>query len=1088
VLGEDGDDILFGDHGEVVFDGGVAVTIRSLAEALGANDVIVGSTGNDIAVGGAGADDIQGNEDNDVLLGDNGQIARPGGVLSSIVTTAPNIGGDDTIQGNAGDDDILGGSGNDNIAGQDGNDVLIGDNGAILFQAGVVSDVHTTDPTFGGNDTISGGDGADIALGGVGSDSISGAGGNDILLGDNGHVLFVAGALSEVATTDPANGAADVITGDDGNDIALGGTGNDTIDGGSGQDLLLGDHGRLQFTSGGDPRIRALTGTTLYDANLNAAVGPTFQANPIGVPIPIVTLFDLSAAAPDAATYGNDNLAGGTGNDMLFGQLGNDLLCGDGTTASPVSADPTQDGDDYIEGNAGNDTIYGGLGQDDLIGGSSNLFGLTSPSQRADGGDVIFGGNGTAIARNDAGDLSAAGHARDADVIVGDNGNIYRIVGTNGVVTGSFLSFNYDNYGAAKIVVRAVQYLDYVRGGSATDIGGNDVIHGEAGDDQIHGMAGNDVLFGEGQDDDISGGAGSDRIYGGTGEDGILGDDGVMRVSRDGLTEPLYGITTVNAQAEIDLPGPFTGAWIYITGRLNKTPSFGSTFPQGGNDTIYGGLGDDFLHGGAGDDSISGAEAQAAFYNDAPVTNTNPLGYDPVTRKLAAYDATNPFARIAGFPLNFDAVDGQGNKINDGKDRLFGDEGNDWLVGGTQNDRLFGGMGDDLLNADDNLDTNGGANDQPDAPVFADRDFAFGGGGLDVLIANTGGDRLFDWTGEFNSYLVPFSPFGEPTINRDPSPHVVDFLRGLGQESGTDQALSEPSGELGLVTQQDPQFGDQHGGPRDPQPGHTHASRDTRGGPEDDRNTALPLAGTAATAAPSTSSGADAVLNQVFVGQDPADTGQLVLFVGGTKASDTIDVRAGSTSNKVRVIINGVDRGEFDRTSSAGTIGKVIVYANDGNDTVTINSNLGTGLKAILYGDAGDDTLTGGAGANFMDGGDGNDHLFGNSGRDILVGGDGADTLSGDQESDILIGSSYSDSEDLAAVDAVMSAWGTSETDTVRIAKLKAGVGAGNLYALNSSTVLADAFADVLNGGQQQDWFWTFASDTTDRKGTETTN
>jgi hypothetical protein len=28
------------------------------------------------------------------------------------------------------------------------------------------------------------------------------------------------------------------------------------------------------------------------------------------------------------------------------------------------------------------------------------------------------------------------------------------------------------------------------------------------------------------------------------------------------------------------------------------------------------------------------------------------------------------------------------------------------------------------------------------------------------MIANTGGDRLIDWVGEFNSYLVPFSPFG----------------------------------------------------------------------------------------------------------------------------------------------------------------------------------------------------------------------------------------------------------------------------------------------------------------------------------------
>ena len=135
----------------------------------------------------------------------------------------------------------------------------------------------------------------------------------------------------------------------------------------------------------------------------------------------------------------------------------------------------------------------------------------------------------------------------------------------------------------------------------------------------------------------------------------------------------------------------------------------------------------------------------------------NPLGYDPVTRKLAAYDANIPRTKIPNFFLNFDASNA-GVKINDGKDRIFGDDGNDWLVGGTGHNRLFGGMGDDLMNADNNLETNGGLNDVPDAPAYADADFAFGGGGLDVLNANTGADRLIDWNGEFNSYLVPSAP------------------------------------------------------------------------------------------------------------------------------------------------------------------------------------------------------------------------------------------------------------------------------------------------------------------------------------------
>jgi hypothetical protein len=102
---------------------------------------------------------------------------------------------------------------------------------------------------------------------------------------------------------------------------------------------------------------------------------------------------------------------------------------------------------------------------------------------------------------------------------------------------------------------------------------------------------------------------------------------------------------------------------------------------------------------------------------------------------------------------------------DDGADVIFGDLGNDWIVGGTGRDNSYGGWGNDLMNADDDQDTNGNLNDQPDThPTYEDR--AYGGAGRDVLLANTGGDRLIDWAGEFNSYLAPFAPFGEATVSR----------------------------------------------------------------------------------------------------------------------------------------------------------------------------------------------------------------------------------------------------------------------------------------------------------------------------------
>ena len=217
------------------------------------------------------------------------------------------------------------------------------------------------------------------------------------------------------------------------------------------------------------------------------------------------------------------------------------------------------------------------------------------------------------------------------------------------------------------------------------------------------------------------------------------------------------------------------------------------------------------------------------------------------TTKFADYDADDPWSKIAGFLLNFDAyrideatgqqllVGGQLVKSEDGRDRIFGDHGNDWMVGGTDCDWLFGGFGDDLLQLDDNLETNGGLNDRPeDDERFRDGDFAFGGAGRDVLIANTAQDRMFDWHGEFNTYVVPFAPFGIPTVNRLFSPDARDLIRELAYAAGTDVTLiaSEPYDEIALVEPEDrPLYQDQTGGPRDPQPGNIGGvQRDEVGG------------------------------------------------------------------------------------------------------------------------------------------------------------------------------------------------------------------------------------------------------------------
>ena len=54
-------------------------------------------------------------------------------------------------------------------------------------------------------------------------------------------------------------------------------------------------------------------------------------------------------------------------------------------------------------------------------------------------------------------------------------------------------------------------------GGTFNNIGGDDEIHGESGDDTIYAGCGNDVVFGDAQDDQVVLGWGADWASGGTG-------------------------------------------------------------------------------------------------------------------------------------------------------------------------------------------------------------------------------------------------------------------------------------------------------------------------------------------------------------------------------------------------------------------------------------------------------------------------------------------------------------------------------------------------------------------------------------------
>ncbi len=129
---------------------------------------------------------------------------------------------------------------------------------------------------------------------------------------------------------------------------------------------------------------------------------------------------------------------------------------------------------------------------------------------------------------------------------------------------------------------------------------------------------------------------------------------------------------------------------------------------------------------------------------------------------------------------------------------------------------------------------------------------------------------------------------------------------------------------------------------------------------------------------------------------DPCIPGNIVLAVGGTSANDTIVVIS-TSAGSVTVQINADPVQTFMLPDPS--TGRVVVYGQDGNDTISMNGPIA--LEG--HGGRGNDAITGGSGNDVLLGDSGNDMLTGGAGHDVLVGGTGADRIVGSAGHDILI-------------------------------------------------------------------------------------
>jgi Ca2+-binding RTX toxin-like protein len=824
VFGDTGEDVLIGDNGQVGNSDGKnpsGVTIYDLTSgnsSFGGADIVFGGNADDQAFGGldddwmfggAGDDYIEGNNGADHLFGEADQDDIIGGSSQQVSGSGLGIiGVPDT---------------GDTISGGNDQDVVIGDNGFISrpgagngsdFTQGrgmterlvLIYDWANTDSTKYGDDDIHGDAANDVLLGEGGADTIHGDDGNDYVEGNQGADTVYGDAGQD----DIIGGSSQVGNGATKTGLTVQGmkdTGDSLLSGGDGQDVILGDNGFILRTGTSPERVGTLEDTTKGHS---------------GMFLRRINLYDVQDSPP-AGTSGDDYVTGDDGDDVAFGQGGNDRIKG-GEGDDHLEGGQ---GTDFVEGDAGDDDIVGGTsvalsGSGDaaqgLLDGADVLFG-------GNGDDLIAGDNASLLRIGPASDgpdpdfttkFTSRLKADGTDVVTT---RWFRRLDLRW--SGSLLAapsravFGGDRVSGGKGVdmLFGQDGNDYLSGGPDDDYaegnGGNDVIRGDmrldaAGPTNVFppvypstadqvveetttppalgvtwpGAPGSDLeLYGpagpDGQDDLIGGSSlqgfrdGNDRIQGDGESDFELGDNGALVRHYGGpdgggirhyvLFTKRYPAGAVPANATIvrygdaSLGMASTRFCTTAQATCEPTGAFGNDTMYGdaGADTMWGQDGADLMRGGAGDDDMYGELGNDTMYGDTGQdamlgdrggivdTYVNGNCVDdacPTFQSFTVSQNQPPAVSYTGFvPGTYDRRVDLYHDVNG--DQFVGSStspkmphngveegGDDHIRGGGGHDTIHGGFGDDVLQGDSGGDT-----------VFGDRggDVLWGGKGCD---------------------------------------------------------------------------------------------------------------------------------------------------------------------------------------------------------------------------------------------------------------------------------------------------------------------------------------------------------------------
>ena len=498
-----------------------------------------------------------------------------------------------------------------------------------------------------------------------------------------GGPIMGTGKADKLVGTDNAES----IMGEGGNDTLDGRGGDDELHGGGGADLLIGGKGAdvLRGGSSKDSGGVEHKDTISYEGSVagvtinlrdGTAMGGDAAGDDIGTDIENVmgSMYDDVITGTDSVNVGN-SLWGLGGMDRLYGGEGEDKLYGGA-------------GDDMLDGGDENDTLEGGYGADVLTGGhgadtasySMSMMGVTVRlhSGQAMGGDAEGDTWGDMVTVEYT---MPAEDPEDPDVVMEETvPNIVNLTGSG--MADILAGDSRDN------VIMGMGGDDRIYGGPG---GGDDTLHGDAGNDHLYGGRGNDTLRGGAGNDHLWGNGGTDTLEGGTGNDTYYLHAAPNGAVADTVTEDT---TMMGGMADtITFAKSAFGAAAYnipvsvenIIGSMEDDTITGNASMN----TIEGGDGADTLSGGATDgdpgDTVSYASSDRRVRVD--------LSDDSASGGHASGDTlvADTFENVMG-SAHGDILTGDG-----GDNTLWGLDGDDTIEGGAGNDTIEGGAGADEM-------------------------------------------------------------------------------------------------------------------------------------------------------------------------------------------------------------------------------------------------------------------------------------------------------------------------------------------------------------------------------------------------------